>query len=252
MKSNLEKADKYTKVKKYILKIYHHHKGRYGYRRITKSLRDDYDLVVNHKTVLRLMRVLNIASKIRIKRYKSYKGTVGKTAPNILNRDFSTSKTEEKWVTDITEFKIHNQKIYLSPIIDLHTREVISYTVGKSPNLKLVTDMIKEAINARELDGLIVHSDQGWHYQHVQFRECLKKANITQSMSRKGNCYDNSLAENFFGHLKSEFFYLERFDSVDDFIEGLHEYMYYYNNERISLKIKGMTPIQYRNHSLAA
>jgi len=252
IKNNLKKADKHLKTKELITEIYHKHKGRYGYRRIAVSMREEYKNVVNHKTVLRLMKELGIASKIRIKKYRSYNGSIGKIAPNVLEQDFKTTKLDEKWVTDITEFKVCNQKVYLSPLIDLHTREVISYKISRSPNLKFVMDMINDGIDGRKFDNLTVHTDQGWHYQHVQYRECLKEANIVQSMSRKGNCYDNALAENFFGHLKSEFFYLEKFDSVDEFICGLHEYMRYYNYDRLSLKIKGMTPIQYRHHSQVA
>lgn len=234
------------------MQIYSKHKGRYGYRRITLTLKIEYGLVINHKTVLKLMRKLGIFSKIRVKKYRSYKGEIGKTAPNILNRNFSTTKVNEKWVTDITEFNVLNNKIYLSTIIDLHSKNIVSYTIGKSPSLNLVLDMTNEAFKDKNLRGLIMHSDQGWHYQHIKYTNKLKELGIIQSMSRKGNCLDNSLAENFFSHLKSEFFYLESFDSIDDFIKKLNEYMSYYNSERISCKLKGMTPIQFRNHSLAA
>ena len=252
VKGTLSQTDKYDYVKISIMEIFNKHKGRYGYRRITKTLRNDYSIVINHKTVRKLMSVLGITCRIRVKKYKSYKGTVGKIAPNLLDRDFSTKGVNEKWVTDITEFKICNSKVYLSPLIDLHTKEVISYKIGSSPNLKLVLDMIIDVINNKDHKELIVHSDQGWHYQHASYRQELKDAGIKQSMSRKGNCLDNSLAENFFSHLKSEFYYIESFDSIEEFISELHEYIRYYNNDRISLKIKGMTPVQYRNHSLAA
>jgi len=247
-----------------IEEIYHRNKGRYGYRRILLVLRTKSNLVINHKTVQKLMKELNLACKIRIKKYKSYKGEFGKTTKNLLLdkevdeinhktkyvRNFTTSSSNEKWVTDVTEFKVCGTKIYLSPIIDLHDKSIVSYCVSTIPNLKLVMDMLNKAIGNNKVHNLILHSDQGWQYQHIKFQTALKDKGIQQSMSRKGNCLDNSLAENFFSQLKAEFYYLEKFKTIDEFITKLEEYMKYYNNERLTLKLKGLTPIQYRNQSL--
>lgn len=246
--------------------VYHKNKGRYGYRRITEVLRAQIGLIINHKTVYRLLKELHLSSKIRIKKYHSYKGEIGKVCTNVLldkktdeikhqttyMRNFSTTSPNEKWVTDITEFKVCNTKIYLSPIIDLHDKTVLSYTISQTPNLKFVRDMLLKAIDQYHPKQLIFHSDQGWHYQHQQIQKILKKYGMIQSMSRKGNCLDNALAENFFSHVKSEFYYLEKFKTVHEFIKQLEDYIYYYNNDRISLKLKGMTPVVYRASCLVS
>ena len=210
-------------------------------------------VLVNHKRVQRLMNELGLKSKVRPKRYKSYKGEVGKIAENMLNREFTAQKPNEKWVTDVTEFKVDNEKVYLSPMIDLFNQEVISYEVRKSVALPLVTDMLKTAIaKLKPNEKPVVHSDQGWQYQNKQYQNHLKEKGLQQSMSRKGNCLDNAVAENFFGILKSEMYHNETFKDVNDLIENIKEYIHYYNNERIKLKLKGLSPIQYRNQALAA
>ena len=194
------------------------------------------------------MKEMNISSKIRIKKYKSYKGLVGKIAPNILNRNFNSMKPNEKWATDITEFHLLNQKVYLSTIIDLYNGEIVCYNIGRSQTFWLVEETLKKAKSRmKQSKNLLLHSDQGWHYQQKAYQEFLKEYGITQSMSRKGNCLDNSVQENFFGHLKSEFFKLEKFENVNIFIKELEEYIDYYNNDRIKVKLK-MSPMQYRTH----
>jgi len=197
------------------------------------------------------MRTLNVQSIVRRKKYKSYKGEVGKIAPNVLNRDFSTARPDQKWVTDLTEFKVNDRKIYLSPIMDLHTKEIISYNVSYTPTVRLVTDMLDNAITHRDITALTIHSDQGFHYQNRAYISRLKDRGIIQSMSRKGNCLDNAVIENFFGILKSEMYYTETFKSPSQFIQALKAYIKYYNEERISSKLKGMTPAQYHHHSLS-
>ena len=192
----------------------------------------------------------HLQAKQRKAKYKSYKGEVGKVADNLLKRNFTAKKPFEKPTTDVTEFSVCNEKVYLSPIMDLYNREIISYSISLSPNLEQIREMLnglfeKLPENAKPL----FHSDQGWQYQHAEYQRLLKEHNITQSMSRKGNCMDNGAMENFFGRLKVEMFYGEKFESVNAFIEKLHEYIYYYNNERISRKLKGMSPVQYRTHS---
>lgn len=235
-----------------ICNIYHKHKGRYGYRRVTCALRMT-GMIINHKRVQRLMMELGLKSKVRPKRYKSYKGEIGKVSENLLKREFTAEKPNQKWVTDVTEFKVNNQKVYLSPVIDLFNQEVVSYEVRKSVTLPLVTDMLKRATSKLKQDEKpIVHSDQGWQYQNRRYQNHLKEKGLSQSMSRKGNCLDNAVAENFFGILKSEMYHNETFNSADELIENINEYIDYYNNERIKLKLKGLSPIQYRNQALKA
>ena len=244
--------DKYDAIKQQISSIYHAHKGRYGYRRITSTLRNAGTLI-NHKTVQRLMLQLSLKSVVRPKRYKSYRGTVGKHVDNTLNRDFNALKPNQKWVTDITEFKVANQRVYLSPIIDLFNQEVISYEVGTSPRLNLVTDTLNKAIKKLKWhERPLIHSDQGWQYQHHMTRKIIADNNLIQSMSRKGNCLDNAVAENFFGILKTEMYHGYEYKSVTELVNAIKEYIKYYNHKRIKLKLKGLSPIAYRNQALVA
>lgn len=235
-----------------IVKLYHEHKGRYGYRRITLSLQLS-GVNINHKRVQRMMGELGLKSKVRPKRYTSYKGDVGRIAPDLVQRKFTADKPNQKWVTDVTEFKVGEQKVYLSPVIDLFNQEVVSYEVGTSVRLSLVTDMLKKATDKLGLDETpIVHSDQGWQYQNRKYQQQLKEKGLKQSMSRKGNCLDNAMAENFFGLLKTEMYHNEVFKSADELIKTIKEYIDYYNHKRIKLKLKGLSPIEYRNQALVA
>ncbi|MGE6751830.1 IS3 family transposase [Rossellomorea sp. NPDC071047] len=242
----LDQPDPDRKWKRRINFIYHKHLGRLGYRRITDVLQaKGHD--VNKKKVLRIMRELGLKCIVRMKKYKSYKGKVGKVAPNILNRHFRADKPNQKWVTDITEFKLFGQKLYLSPILDLFNGEIITYTLQSRPTFDLVETMLEQGLkHVNEGDELLIHSDQGWHYQMAQYRRTLRNHNITQSMSRKGNCYDNSVMENFFGIMKSEFLYLQEFDSIEHFKDELKKYMYYYNHLRIKSRLKRKSPVAYR------
>ena len=183
-------------------------------------------------------------------KYRSYKGEVGKTAPNIVNRDFSTTGPNQKWATDVTQISIGMDKCYLSPILDMYNGEIVSYTISDPPDLRMVMEMLDQAYAAREVKaGLMLHSDQGWHYQHYGYLKSLKDHNIVQSMSRKGNCLDNAMMENFFGIMKSEVLYPNTFRNMDHFKQELRKYIEYYNNDRIKLRLKGMSPVQYRTHS---
>lgn len=241
-----DKPDPDAELKILIQSIFEEHSGRYGYRRIRDELANR-NLRVNHKKVQRIMKELGLRCVVRMKKYRSYKGTVGKIAPNVLNRHFQAQKPNEKWVTDITEFKMFGEKLYLSPVLDLFNGEIITYTIGSRPTYSLVSDMLNQAFERlSEEDKLLLHSDQGWHYQMKQYQFALKKKGITQSMSRKGNCYDNAVMENFFGILKSEFLYLNAFESVAHFKQELAQYMEYYNHKRIKSKLKGKSPVQYR------
>jgi transposase InsO family protein len=238
-----------AELKKLIQAIYDEHEGRYGYRRIRDELRNRGHKT-NHKKVQRIMKELGLKCLVRMKKYRSYKGKVGKIAPNLLDRNFQAEKPNEKWVTDITEFKLFGEKLYLSPMLDLFNGEIITYSIGSRPTYSLVSTMLDQAFDRlTDEDKLLIHSDQGWHYQMKQYRQALSKHGITQSMSRKGNCYDNAVMENFFGIMKSEFLYLKEFESVQHFKLELEKYIKYYNHKRIKAKLKGMSPVQYRAHA---
>ena len=248
----LNRPDKYEAVKAEITVIYHENKGRYGYRRITTELHKR-NFSLNHKTVQRLMKELGLVCRVRMKKYRSYKGEVGKIAPNLLNRNFHADKPNQKWVTDVTEFSLFGEKLYLSPILDLHSSDLVSYTISSRPVLSMVTTMLEKAFEKiPDGTGLILHSDQGWQYQHKQYQRMLREKGIQQSMSRKGNCLDNAVMENFFGLLKSELLYLQEFDSMEHFKQELIAYLDYYNNHRIKAKLKGLPPALHRQQALSA
>ncbi|EJL62842.1 transposase [Flavobacterium sp. CF136] len=240
--------DKYKETKELIKVIYQKHKGRYGYRRITDELQNR-GLLINHKTVLRLMNLLGLKSIIRVKKYKSYKGENGKIAPNILERNFKAEAPNQKWATDITEFNVGGNKLYLSPVIDLFNGEIISYELTEKPVFNQVVMMLKKAFRKiPDNTNLILHSDQGWQYQMSHYQHLLKQKGIKQSMSRKGNCLDNAIIENFFGILKSEMFYTQKFKSIEQLKKEINRYIIYYNNERIKSNLNKMSPIKYRAH----
>lgn len=243
-----DSTDKYTEVKAKIEGIYHKHKGRLGYRRITILLKQS-GLVINHKTVLRLMSELKLKSLIRRKKYKSYKGEQGKIAPNVLKRKFKAKRPNQKWTTDVTEFNVKGRKLYLSPVLDLYNQEIVSYELSERPDFKSIMNMLDKALKKKnESKSLLMHSDQGWQYQMKQYQGVLKQNGIKQSMSRKGNCLDNAVMENFFGTLKSELFYLKDYESIFQLKKEINEYIKYYNYDRIKLNLNGMSPIQYRAH----
>ena len=244
--ARFEPEDKYRFERKRISEIFTQHHKRYGYRRVCIQLRNE-GYVINHKTVQKLMQEMHLKSVVRKIKYRSYKGEVGRIAANVLERDFTTQAPNRKWATDVTEFKIGDRKAYLSPILDMYNGEIISYTISDSPDLRMVINMINSAIRkVKPQEGLILHSDQGWHYQHMQYQLALKRNGIIQSMSRKGNCLDNAMMENFFGIMKSELLYLQEFKDMDHFKQELKKYIHYYNNDRIKLRLKGKSPVQYR------
>ena len=248
----LDCPDRHMSLRGSIRDICVKHSGRYGYRRVTMALRRQ-GIVVNHKLVMRLMKEEGLTSLVRMKRYRSYKGEVGRVAPDLLQRNFRAAKPQQKWVTDVTEFSLYGQKLYLSPILDLFNGEIVSFTLSDRPTLQPVLDMLKQAFKALPQDAnLIFHSDQGWQYQHKEFQRILRLKGAQQSMSRKGNCLDNSMMERFFAVLKSELLYLQKFDSMEHFRTELVRYIHYYNHDRMKLKLKGMSPVEYRTHSLTA
>ena len=235
-----------------IQEIYNYNKGRYGVRRIHKEL-SNKGYHVNHKRVQRLMHEMRLFGKCPKEKYHSYKGEVGKIADNIINRDFSTTAPLQKWTTDVSQFSFSWGKCYISPILDMNTNEIISYDLSLNPNLEQIQRMLNKAFEKfPSVNGLIFHSDQGWQYQHNYFRNTLKEHGIIQSMSRKGNCYDNCIMETFFGRLKNEMYYgyEKDYESFETFSLAVKEYINYYNNERIQAKTKWMPPVKYREASL--
>lgn len=242
----LKKDDKHEAEKKEIKAIFNENKARYGYRRITLELRNR-GFCTNHKTVRKLMGKMHFKCQIRKVKYRSYKGDVGKVAPNIINRNFYAEAPNKKWTTDVTQINIASEKLYLSPVLDMFNGEIIAYDISKSPNLEQIYNMLDKAFSCVDkISGLILHSDQGWQYQHFGYRQRLQEKGVIQSMSRKGNCLDNSPAENFFGIMKTELLYAEKFESTEVFIKALEEYIYYYNNYRIKLKLNGKSPVKYQ------
>lgn len=265
----LNKLDKDTKnddIMNTIIDIYYTHKARYGYRRITLEL-INRGYIVNHKKVKRLMSKMGLYARTPKAKYKSYKGDMNGTVKNLLldkvidevnhktyyERNFKTERCNEIWSTDVSEFHIAAGKLYLSPILDLHNREIVSYNISTSPNYEQIKDMLAKAFNKyKDLKGLILTSDQGWQYQMQDYHKALEEKGIIQSMSRKGNCLDNSPMENFFGKMKNEMFYGYEytFNTLEELKKEMENYISYYNNQRITEKLKGLTPVEYRNQSL--
>jgi len=245
-------ADPHAGLKERIRTLYAQHKGRYGYRRITATIRR-LGMLVNHKTVQRLMHEMGIKSLVRVKKYRAYKGEVGRAAPNVLQRHFEAHGANQKWVTDVTEFNVAGEKLYLSPVMDLYNGEIIAFETARRPAFELVGSMLKKALSKLGRDDKpVLHSDQGWQYRMPLYQRMLTQRQVVQSMSRKGNCLDNAAMESFFGTLKAEFFYLNKFTSVAQLQKELADYIHYYNHDRIKLKLKGLSPVQYRTQPLAA
>lgn len=250
----LQKEDPDKEWKEIITELFQKHDGKYGYRRIYLELRGQ-GYIINHKKVQRIMSEMGLKCEkfTRKSRYKSYKGTVGKVDKNRLNRRFKTSIRLQKLVTDVTEFKcIADQKLYLSPIMDLYNGEIITFGISNRPTLDFVLESLNEALGIIKSEAkyrTTIHSDQGWHYQHNTWVKTLKKNKIFQSMSRKATCADNAAMENFFGILKQEMYYGEELVPYEELKRQIEEYIDYYNNERIKVKLAGLSPIQYRTQT---
>ena len=243
-------TDKHAGLKDRIRSVYHGHKGRYGYRRITATLGNSGELI-NHKKVYRLMQMIGLKSLVKVKKYRSYRGAEGLVAPDLLKREFKAEAPNQKWATDVTEFKVKGQKLFLSPLMDLYNGEILAYQINRRPEFRMVSTMLEKAFGRlNQGDKPILHSDQGWQYRQPTYRHMLAEKSIEQSMSRKGNCLDNAAMESFFGTLKSEFFYLESFESVEQLASGLEDYITYYNQDRISLRLNGLSPVQFRTQAL--
>lgn len=248
-----------------ILPRFEHHKSRYGYRRIILDLKDELS-GINHKRIQRVMREHSLYGRQTGNKYHSYKGDNGEYKENLLlreevdeenhkttyKRDFAAAKPNEKWTTDVSEFKAPGGKVYLSPILDMFDSSVIAYDISIHPDFSQTKRMIDRAFKDNpDLEGLIFHSDQGWQYQMKPYQQWLKDKGILQSFSRKGNCMDNSLMENFFGIMKNEMYYGHEYKSLEELIKAMEEYITYYNTERINIKRKGLSPLQFRQQALS-
>lgn len=238
--------DRHDELKTKIRTVYAEHRGLYGYRRVTAAIRRDGRLV-NHKTIQRLMSEMGIKSRVRAKKFRSYRRELGEAAPNSLNHEFTASQANQKWVTDVTEFSVAGKKLYLSPVLDLYNGEIVAYETSHRPDFSLVMNMLKKAARRRRgMDAPLLHSDQGWHYRRQPYRAALARYGMKQSMSRKGNCFDNAAMESFFATLKAEYFHLSDFENVEQLNAGLERYIDYYNRCRIKLQLGGMSPVEYR------
>jgi putative transposase len=247
----LKGEDKHRDLKASIRSIFDRHKGLYGYRRVTAALRESGH-VVNHKTVQRLMCQMKLRSRVRVKKFRRFAGQGSYIAPDLLKRDFTASAPNEKWVTDVTEFSVGQRKLYLSPIMDLYNGEIVAYDTSETPVPGMVEKMLNRAFERlTPSDRPILHSDQGWQYRMPRYHLRLEQRSISQSMSRKGNCLDNAAMESFFGTLKSEFFYLNEFDSTEQLADGIQQYIRYYNEERIKTRLK-TSPVSFRLREAAA
>lgn len=244
------KKEKDSTILEEIRRIYEENNEKYGYLRVTQALKNK-GYSINKKKVQRIMKNHRLFAKPKKRSYHSYRGIVGDIAPNILDRNFKTTKPYEKAGTDISVFVTQYGKLYLSPIIDFHTREILAYDISEKPDMKQIWRMLDNLKKKHKdkIKGMILHSDQGYQYQLKAYHKKLKDMDIIQSMSRKGNCLDNSPTENFFGRLKTEMFYEKEYlyNSLDELKQSIEEYINYYNNNRIVSKLK-ISPIQFRNN----
>ncbi len=237
-------------LKARIQGIFDEHKGRYGYRRVTAHLRQS-GCVINHKAVQRLMQALGLKSSVRPKKYRSYRGPGHAQVPNLLQRQFQADAPHQKWVTDVTEFNVRGDKLYLSPVMDLYNGEIVAYEMRDKPDFPLVSGMLKKALGKLKGQATpLLHSDQGWQYQMPAYRRQLAANGVVQSMSRKGNCLDNAAMESFFATVKTELFYLNKFTCTEHLRSELVHYIRYYNHHRIRMKLKGLSPVQFRTQAM--
>jgi len=264
------KENKDKEILEIVKPIYEESKKRYGYRRVILSLDNStlQHLGVGRDRIIKVLRMNGLKGiQGSNKKYHSYKGDNGEEKRNLLLskeinketnkeewiRHFETTGPNQKWTTDVSEFKLPEGKLYLSPVLDMYDGSIIAYDISRSPNFEQTKRMLDQAFNKFDnLEGLIFHSDQGWQYQQQYYINYLKSKGIKQSFSRKGNCMDNSLMENFFGIIKNEMFYGHEteFKSLDELQNAIMEYIKWYNEKRINIKRKGLSPIQYRQQSL--
>jgi putative transposase len=252
--ARLDRPDPHAELKIEITEEFQAAHGRYGHRRVHEALTGRGRRVAK-KTVLKLMDTLGLRCHVRRRRrsYQAWSGQPATAAPNILDRQFTATEPNTKWVTDITEFRVGDRKLYLSPVIDLFDRSIITHSCGPAPTMDLVNTALRTAITTLHPGQRpLVHSDQGLHYLHPTWRKILRDAGLPQSMSRRGNCLDNAMAENFFGHLKTELFHHTTFDTTAELTTALDDYIDWYNTTRINSALGGLSPAQYRAHALTA
>lgn len=243
--------DRWADVRPLLREAFSRTPNGMGYRQVAMILRAEHGLAISGKTVLKLMREEGLRCRIRRRRYNSYRGPQGKAAKNVLDRDFTAEDPMTKLVTDVTEFKVAGAKAYLSPVMDLYNNEIVAWSVTRSPSFAQTMEMLDDL--SRSLEGpALLHSDQGWQYQQLAYQRRLEELGLVQSMSRKATCLDNACMEGFFGHLKDEFYRGRDFDSFESFKEQLDAYIVYWNTKRYQVRLKGMTPVQYRGHSIRA
>ena len=246
-KSNLELEN--IKLATLITNIYEEKKGVFCSLRMTLQLNREYKLNVNHKRVYRLMRAVGLRSICRKKKFSYVKCTPEVIAENVLNRKFSADKTSQKWLTDVTEFKLTDgTKAYLSAILDLGDRSIVSYVIGKSNNNNLVFETFNKAIEVYPNAKPIFHSDRGYQYTSRVFKSKLLTQGMIQSMSRVGHCIDNAPMEGFLGILKVEMYYLRKFDTYEQLVKAIDDYIYYYNNFRYQKRLNSMSPLEFRKY----
>jgi putative transposase len=230
------------------MKVIHKNvEGIYGYRRMTLNINRKFGKHFNDKRIYRLMNIAGIQSVIRRKK-KRYKGTNPQhVADNILNREFKAEKPNEKWVTDVTEFKYgSSKKAYLSAIRDLYDGSIVSYVLGHSNNNKLVFKTLDKATSLLNGDHPLIHSDRGFQYTSHGFKRRLDEAEMTHSMSRVGKCIDNGPIESFWGTLKCEKYYLHKYETFEELSKAIDEYIHFYNYERYQERLNGLSPVEYR------
>lgn len=248
-RSSMAREDKYTILRIHIAEIFIGNYSAYGYRRICGSLKR-MGVCVSEKVVRRLMREDNLQVKTTVqKKYSSYKGEISPEVPNLIQRDFHSDRPNEKWLTDITEFRIPAGKVYLSPIIDCYDGSAVSWTIGTSPDAELVNHMLDNAVvTLKECEKPVLHSDRGCHYRWPGWIERMQSSGLCRSMSRKACSPDNSACEGFFGRLKNEMFYGRSWIgySIEEFMGSLDRYIRWYNEKRIKKSLGYLSPSEYR------
>ncbi len=233
----------------WIKALYVEENGILGYRQMTIAINRIYHTAFNVKRIRRLMRALHLQSVCRKKRYNYTPSTPEVTAENILNREFHADKPNEKWLTDVTEFKWYEgseiHKLYLSAIFDLCDRRIVAHKIGTSNNNQLVFDTFDEAVAKNPDAHPLFHSDRGFQYTSKIFRAKLDKAKMIQSMSRVGRCIDNGPMEGFWGILKSEMYYLRKFTDEQELTTAIDNYIHFYNTKRYQKRLRCMTPMEF-------
>ncbi|MDP4097390.1 IS3 family transposase [Paenibacillus sp. P96] len=236
-----------AKLTQAMLLLYEKVERTFGYRQLTLHLRRQMDSIINAKRVYRLMKLQGIRSVTRRKRKKYVGSTPQQVAENVLNREFEAEMSNQKWVTDVTEFKYGNgKKAYLSAIKDLHDKSIVAYVLGHSNNNALVFKTLELALKAAPESRPLLHSDRGFQYTSLRFKEMLDEAKLTQSMSRVGRCIDNGPMESFWGTLKCEKYYLHTYQTFEELQKDIDDYIHFYNYERLQAKLNGLSPNEFR------